>query len=601
MKKLAIFIISLHASLFTVHSIEAQVINIPADYLTIQEGIVAANPGDTVLVADGTYIENIDFLGKTPLVVASLFITNGDTNHINNTIINGSQPVDPNFGSVVTMNIGTDTNSVLCGFTITGGTGTFVDFAGNARFGGGVFIGANGAKLLNNHIEYNIITNALWTSGGGICAIEPTEPMSWLVARENRICHNKAISTEDEGDAGGVASFYSLVFENNVVSDNEATGPFRGDGGGLWIRGDWGHIEVHILDNTIIYNKASSVSGTTDIVLGGGIDLFYDIEGVVSGNDILYNEVEAATGKWCYGAGVMVEIQDFPSPAFTFENNFVTGNFFTGGSCVGGGLCVYASGGTYQNNIIQNNHATNGGGIAVEYNGIDNQAVFFNNTITGNDAITAGGGMAIVSADAVVVNSIIWGNTSESDPSIYEYVSAMEVRYSDVQGETEWPGTGNITEDPQLLDDGYHLIQGSPCQDYGTASVQINDIYYYAPLYDFDGDPRPSCDAFDIGADEIFCVGVEESPVVSRQSSVVSFPNPTSGIVSFQWTMGNAEWTILKIYNAQGQLVATLLDEMCYGDKVVRWDASGLPAGIYHYQLRAKGVGQVVTGKIVKY
>ena len=149
-------------------------IHIPADYSTIQAGINAANNGDIVLVEEGTYFENINYRGKA-ITVASRFLIDDSTSHINNTIIDGSQPNNPDSGSVVYFVSGEDTNSVLCGFTITGGTGTFIPAGSppsppfNLRIGGGIYISYNmGARIIHNIIEQNVISTTDYASGGGI-------------------------------------------------------------------------------------------------------------------------------------------------------------------------------------------------------------------------------------------------------------------------------------------------------------------------------------------------------------------------------------------------------------------------------------------------
>ncbi|MCW0300343.1 hypothetical protein, partial [Klebsiella pneumoniae] len=96
----------------------SDVIHVPADQPTIQAGIMAAVNGDVVVVAEGTYYENINFMGKA-ITVASKFYLDGRKKHIRKTIINGSRPADPDFGSVVSFVSGENTSSVLCGFTIT--------------------------------------------------------------------------------------------------------------------------------------------------------------------------------------------------------------------------------------------------------------------------------------------------------------------------------------------------------------------------------------------------------------------------------------------------------------------------------------------------
>src|SRR5260370_15136118 len=81
------------------------IINVPATQPTIQAGINAASNGDTVLVAPGTYTENINFGGKAITVTSS-----GGPSV---TIIDGGA-----HGSVVTFNSCETTNSLLSGFTI---------------------------------------------------------------------------------------------------------------------------------------------------------------------------------------------------------------------------------------------------------------------------------------------------------------------------------------------------------------------------------------------------------------------------------------------------------------------------------------------------
>jgi hypothetical protein len=94
-------------------------------------------------------------------------------------------------------------------------------------------------------------------------------------------------------------------------------------------------------------------------------------------------------------------------------------------------------------------------------------------------------------------------------------------------------------------------------------------------------------------------VGVEE--VGSQQSAVSAYPNPTQGIVDFRFSMADFRWVSLKVYNAQGQEVATVLDGTWSGGQVVRWDASALPAGIYIYRISTIDNRQSTMGKIVKY
>ena len=132
-------------------------------FATIQKGIHSAQSGDTVIVADGTYTgpgnRDINFLGKA-ITVRS--IDPNDPNIVTATIIdcNGTE-TEPHRGFY--FHSGEDSNSVLDGFTITGGYGPAEEVCSQLiSVGGAIFCKASSPRISNC-----IITNSYAIGYGG--------------------------------------------------------------------------------------------------------------------------------------------------------------------------------------------------------------------------------------------------------------------------------------------------------------------------------------------------------------------------------------------------------------------------------------------------
>lgn len=204
-----------------------------------------------------------------------------------------------------------------------------------------------------------------------------------------------------------------------------------------------------------------------------------------------------------------------------------------------------------------------------------------------------------------MINTIIWGNTAANGPSIFEESSTLVVRYSDVEGDDDWPGEGNENIDPGFGDDGYHLSDTSPIWNGGITATVINGMTYECPEYDIDGEPRPweNTDP-EIGADETpsSFVSNEESVVGSLRSAGWSYPNPIGIVTTFEYELQEAGVATLTIFNITGQEVAILVNEkQSIGMHEVMWNAEGLPMGIYFYKLTVGSQRSTISGKMIKH
>ena len=91
----------------------------------------------------------------------------------------------------------------------------------------------------------------------------------------------------------------------------------------------------------------------------------------------------------------------------------------------------------------------------------------------------------------------------------------------------------------------------------------------------------------------------DETPNLPIEFSLSqNYPNPFNPSTIIKFSIPSSGFATLKIYNALGEEVVVLLDnEFTAGIYEVKWNATGLPSGVYFYQLKTEGF--VETKKMI--
>ncbi len=468
--------VSVALTITSVGAIAQTTLQVPLAFPSIQGAIAAATPGDTVLVAPGTYLETIDFLGKA--------ITVRSSNGAAVTTIDGNQA-----GSVVTFATSESRSSVLDGFTITNGRGAI----------GAPLGGAGGIQCRNASptIRRCIITGNF--GGDGVAASQTGNaggPGGVLATGTALLLADCVISANIGGTGGAAAgsspfgvvggsggpggaqfSFDSPALGFPDIQRCRFTGNTGGNGGPA--TGTAGNTAVAGSGGPGGVSSYSTISLTLFVNLQ--IDANQGGHGGVASSTGLANPGRGGNGGFAFASPTSFSVAYLGLlSSAAFDN--------TGGN---GGAGANSAGG-------------HGGGStgALRFHAVSS-------TIAGNVAgvpqvrgsvcggLEVGGWMI---SSATLSSSILWGNIANglaSDLVVSGIVASANG--NDIGASTGTVlGAGNISTDPlfvNLAGGDVHLTAASPCRHTGITGLG-------ATTFDYEGDPRVVGPATDMGADE---------------------------------------------------------------------------------------------------
>ncbi len=340
-----------------------------ADFTTIQEAIDDANDGDEIEAAQGTYNEAINFNGKAVRLYGSggPAVTTIDANGIGGAY------------HAVQCVSGEDANTILEGFTVTGGNAKGP--SPPDRDGGGIYNNGSSPTITNC-----IFIGNLADHGGGMLNVDGT-PTVTDCNFENNIASGGAIG------GGGICNHNSSPVLTNCIFIGNSGGPLGG--GGMFNAAG---------SNPVLMDCTFSDNNSVDN--GGGICNWYDTNSILT-NCIFSGNIADSNG------GGMFNYQISPTlTGCTFSEN--SANY-------GGGIYDSNSSPTVTNCIFTGNQAGGGGGM---FNWGNSNPTITNCIFTGNQADGGAGVFNWDNSNPMATNCTFSGNSAYSGAGMLNYFSS---------------------------------------------------------------------------------------------------------------------------------------------------------------------------------
>jgi hypothetical protein len=220
---------------------------VPQEYATIQAAIEAASPGDTVLVAPGTYVGALT-LNKGVILKASTYDAANPRN--NTTIIDGAGSSQ----GVITIPPGVTTHPKIIGFTIRNAASGVLS---NSIFTLEASYLTAGADLAEYEKGSGGINRNNIYVGAGDDSIDLDHQVKDLLIENNRLLNSHQDGIEIRLHDDALATFIKVTIRNNRIEGSGA----GGNGDGIQIidyNTDTRRI-VHIERNLILNSKQSGL------------------------------------------------------------------------------------------------------------------------------------------------------------------------------------------------------------------------------------------------------------------------------------------------------------------------------------------------------